>query len=57
MDIDKIQRGIRMVLEGMGEDPEREGLRDTPRRVAGCTGTSWVVPIKISAPSFRASLR
>lgn len=34
MDIDKIQRGIRMVLEGMGEDPEREGLRDTPRRVA-----------------------
>ncbi len=34
MDLDRIQRGIRMVLEGLGEDPEREGLRETPRRVA-----------------------
>lgn len=29
-----IMRGIRLVLEGLGEDPDREGLRDTPRRVA-----------------------
>ena len=34
MDLDKIERGVRLVLEGMGEDPEREGLAGTPRRVA-----------------------
>ena len=34
MDRDKIQQGIRLVLEGIGEDPERPGLRETPRRVA-----------------------
>ena len=30
----KIEQGVRLLLEGMGEDPERGGLRDTPRRVA-----------------------
>jgi GTP cyclohydrolase I len=30
----KIEKGIRMILEGIGEDPERAGLRDTPRRIA-----------------------
>ncbi|MCR5250500.1 MAG: GTP cyclohydrolase I FolE [Lachnospiraceae bacterium] len=30
----KIEKAIRMLLEGMGEDPEREGLVDTPCRVA-----------------------
>ncbi|MEP6758269.1 MAG: GTP cyclohydrolase I FolE [Actinomycetota bacterium] len=30
----KIEQGVRMVLEGIGEDPERGGLRDTPARVA-----------------------
>lgn len=34
MDRDKIIRGMRLVLEGIGEDPEREGLRNTPDRVA-----------------------
>ncbi len=34
MDRDKIQAGVRMILEGVGEDPTREGLLDTPRRVA-----------------------
>jgi GTP cyclohydrolase IA len=34
MDKEKIAQGIRLVLEGIGEDPDREGLRDTPRRVA-----------------------
>jgi len=34
MDHEKIERGIRLVLEGIGEDPDREGLVDTPRRVA-----------------------
>jgi len=34
MDIEKMERGVRLILEGMGEDPDRPGLRDTPRRVA-----------------------
>jgi GTP cyclohydrolase I len=33
-DADKIERGVRMILEGIGEDPERGGLRETPARVA-----------------------
>ncbi len=34
MDREKIERGVRLFLEGIGENPTREGLRDTPRRVA-----------------------
>jgi len=34
MDLAKIERGIRLVLEGIGEDIEREGLVKTPERVA-----------------------
>ena len=33
-DVDRIAQGVRMILEGIGEDPNREGLRDTPQRVA-----------------------
>ncbi|MHB1323293.1 MAG: GTP cyclohydrolase I FolE [Coriobacteriia bacterium] len=34
MDRECIERGVRLILEGIGEDPAREGLLDTPRRVA-----------------------
>ena len=34
VDIEKMARGIRLLLEGMGEDPERDGLQKTPERVA-----------------------
>ena len=34
IDLDKVARGIRLVLEGVGEDPERPGLQRTPQRVA-----------------------
>ena len=34
IDLDKIAQGVRLMLEGMGEDSEREGLVETPRRVA-----------------------
>lgn len=34
VDLDRIARGVRLILEGIGEDPERAGLVDTPRRVA-----------------------
>ena len=33
-DRDKIERGVRLLLEGMGEDLDRDGLRETPTRVA-----------------------
>ncbi|MDX1762774.1 MAG: GTP cyclohydrolase I FolE [bacterium] len=34
MDIRKMEKGVRLILEGLGEDPDRPGLRDTPKRVA-----------------------
>ena len=34
MDRDKIASGVRLILEGIGEDPTREGLAGTPQRVA-----------------------
>ncbi len=34
IDLEKIAQGVRLILEGMGEDPERDGLKETPRRVA-----------------------
>jgi GTP cyclohydrolase I len=34
MDTKQIEEGVRMILEAIGEDPEREGLKDTPKRVA-----------------------
>jgi len=30
----KVEEGVRLILEGIGEDPERGGLRETPARVA-----------------------
>ncbi|HHT9131876.1 MAG TPA: GTP cyclohydrolase I FolE [Candidatus Tripitaka californicus] len=34
MDTKKIIQAVRLLLEGIGEDPDRPGLKDTPRRVA-----------------------
>jgi GTP cyclohydrolase IA len=33
-DDEKIEQGVRLILEGVGEDPDRGGLRETPARVA-----------------------
>jgi GTP cyclohydrolase I len=33
-DAHKIEDGVRLILEGIGEDPGRQGLKETPRRVA-----------------------
>lgn len=37
-DNDKIERGVRLILEGIGEDPDREGLVETPQRVRDMFG-------------------
>lgn len=34
IDLERVQRAVREILEAVGEDPERPGLQDTPRRVA-----------------------
>lgn len=34
MDLERIQRAVREILAAIGENPDRDGLRDTPQRVA-----------------------
>jgi len=34
MDRKKIERAVKMILEAIGEEPSREGLKRTPQRVA-----------------------
>jgi GTP cyclohydrolase IA len=34
IDLEKIAQGVRLMLEGIGENPDRDGLKETPRRVA-----------------------
>ena len=34
IDKEKIRKAIRLLLEGIGEDPDREGLKETPDRIA-----------------------
>ncbi|HKY13966.1 MAG TPA: GTP cyclohydrolase I FolE, partial [Microthrixaceae bacterium] len=33
-DLARIEKAVREILIGIGEDPDRDGLRDTPARVA-----------------------
>ena len=34
LDLKKIEKGVKLILEGVGEDPKRAGLKGTPKRVA-----------------------
>jgi GTP cyclohydrolase I len=41
IDKPKIEQAVRMILEGIGDDPDRAGLVDTPRRVADMFGENF----------------
>lgn len=42
VDKQKVEQAIRLLLEGIGEDTEREGLKDTPDRIASYVyGNLW----------------
>ncbi|HUU44005.1 MAG TPA: GTP cyclohydrolase I, partial [Planctomycetota bacterium] len=34
VDRKKVEEAVRLLIEGIGDDPARPGLQDTPRRVA-----------------------
>jgi len=34
VDREKIEKGVKLIIEGIGEDPDRAGIRKTPERVA-----------------------
>lgn len=34
IDRNKVEQAVRMLLEGIGEDPDREGIIETPQRIA-----------------------
>lgn len=57
-DHDRIERAVRMLLEAIGEDPDREGLRDTPARVARAAdemfGGLLVDPAEVLSATFDA---
>jgi GTP cyclohydrolase I len=38
MDLDTIEKSVSKIIKAIGEDPEREGLLNTPRRVAKAYG-------------------
>ena len=41
VDQTKIKEAIRLLLEGIGEDVTREGLKDTPDRIARGRRIVW----------------
>ena len=55
MDHDKIEAGVRLMLEGMGEDPDREGLQKTPARVARALEECCAGLYEDPAPLFETS--
>lgn len=38
IDQDKVKQAVRLFLEGIGENPDREGLAETPERIARMCG-------------------
>ncbi len=42
VDFDRIRRAVREILIAVGEDPDREGLQETPDRVAPDMLPAWL---------------
>jgi len=53
VDPDQIRTAVRLLLQGLGEDPDREGLRDTPDRVARFY-TEWLAPVDVQPDDWLA---
>jgi GTP cyclohydrolase I len=53
MDTKKIEEGIRLVLEGIGEDPARPGIAETPRRYAEFCQEFFADPAEPAAEVIR----
>jgi GTP cyclohydrolase I len=51
VDLDAAEQAVRLLLYALGEDPEREGLRETPRRVAKFYG-EWLDRRAVEFTSF-----
>lgn len=55
-DAERAERAIRELLLALGEDPERDGLRDTPRRVARALRETyaglWLSPEDVLTTTF-----
>lgn len=54
MDKEKIKEAVRLLLEGIGEDPKRPGLRATPARVAAMCQEIYAGYTTDPAAVFRA---
>ena len=60
VDHKKVEQAIRLLLEGIGEDPDREGLAETPDRIARmyeeiCGGMNEDKPLFYQVRIFRHS--
>ncbi|MFS1664302.1 GTP cyclohydrolase I FolE [Streptococcus sp. zg-JUN1979] len=54
MDFDKAEQAVYQLLEALGEDPEREGLRETPARVVRMYQEMWQGLTKDPKEAFTA---
>ena len=50
-DLPKIEAAVRSILEAIGEDPDRDGLKDTPTRVAKLSLIHISEPTRLSLVS------
>ena len=46
---DQVEAAVRSILEGVGEDPDRDGLKNTPAAWRACTKSCcWgITPIRL----------
>ncbi len=56
VDRGRIEKAVREILEAVGEDPDRDGLKDTPARVAGAYrevfAGMWQEPEEVLTTTF-----